>query len=57
MNQIDKEIDNLEAKMAVFALHIEAYGYAYWPLFERLDAELRERKRMRNLIEVALSRE
>lgn len=55
MKQIDKEIETLKSKMAVLATYIDIYGYDYWPLFERLDVELKKRERIRKYLDLSLS--
>ena len=36
--------DNREAALVTLARHIDSYGDKYWPIFERLEGELEDRK-------------
>ena len=40
----------LEDALGIAAKIIDLYGYTYWPIFERLEAELTERSKRRSRV-------
>lgn len=46
---------DLEDALGIAAKIIDLYGYTYWPIFERLEAELTERSKRRLRVMARLS--
>jgi hypothetical protein len=46
---------DLEEALGIAAKIVDLYGYTYWPIFERLETELTERRKRRSRVMARLS--